>query len=43
VEYSLTTWGKALCQALDAILKWTDLRQPSSVEQIYLLTTNAPG
>jgi DNA-binding HxlR family transcriptional regulator len=30
VEYSLTPWGQALCPALDAILKWADLRhQPS--------------
>ena len=26
VEYSLTSWGQALCPALDAILKWADLR-----------------
>ena len=26
VEYSLTKWGQALCPALDAILKWADLR-----------------
>ena len=26
VEYSLTEWGQALCPALDAILKWADLR-----------------
>ncbi len=25
VEYSLTSWGQALCPALDAILKWADL------------------
>ena len=30
VEYSLTTWGQALCPALDAILKWADLRQQPS-------------
>jgi DNA-binding HxlR family transcriptional regulator len=31
VEYSLTSWGQALCPALDAILKWADLRhQPPS-------------
>jgi DNA-binding HxlR family transcriptional regulator len=30
VEYSLTPWGQALCPALDAILKWADLRhQPA--------------
>jgi DNA-binding HxlR family transcriptional regulator len=27
VEYSLTEWGQALCPALDAMLKWVDLRQ----------------
>src|ERR1700674_1268135 len=27
VEYSLTAWGQALCPALDAMLKWVDLRQ----------------
>jgi DNA-binding HxlR family transcriptional regulator len=27
VEYSLTPWGQALCPALDAILRWADLRQ----------------
>ena len=27
VEYSLTQWGQALCPALDAMLKWVDLRQ----------------
>ena len=27
VEYSLTAWGQALCPALEAILKWADLRQ----------------
>jgi len=40
VEYSLTTWGQALCPALDAILKWADLRQQPSVEHIHPLTTN---
>jgi DNA-binding HxlR family transcriptional regulator len=32
VEYSLTAWGQALCPALDAILKWADLRQQQSAE-----------
>src|ERR1700730_68931 len=27
VEYSLTTWGQALCPALDVMLKWVDLRR----------------
>src|SRR6266478_3223226 len=26
VEYSLTPWGQALCPALDAILKWAEVR-----------------
>jgi DNA-binding HxlR family transcriptional regulator len=26
VEYRLTTWGQSLCPALDALLKWTELR-----------------
>jgi DNA-binding HxlR family transcriptional regulator len=26
VEYCLTTWGQALCPALDALLKWAGLR-----------------
>ena len=27
VEYSLTDWGQALCPALDALLKWVDLKK----------------
>lgn len=27
VEYGLTDWGQALCPALDALLKWADLRE----------------
>ena len=27
VEYGLTDWGQALCPALDALLKWADVRQ----------------
>ena len=26
VEYSLTTWGQAMCPALDALLEWAALR-----------------
>ena len=26
VEYSLTTWGQALCPTLDSLLKWVALR-----------------
>jgi len=29
VEYCLTDWGQALCPALDALLKWAELREPS--------------
>ena len=28
VEYDLTTWGKAMCPALDALLEWAALRPP---------------
>ena len=27
VEYGLTSWGQALCPALDALLKWAALRE----------------
>lgn len=30
VEYSLTDWGQSLCPALDALLKWAELRKPVS-------------
>lgn len=30
VEYCLTNWGQALCPALDALLKWADLREGMS-------------
>lgn len=26
VEYRLTSWGQALCPALDGLLKWAELR-----------------
>ena len=26
VEYCLTTWGQSLCPALDALLKWAEMR-----------------
>jgi len=29
VEYGLTDWGQALCPALDALLEWAALRDPS--------------
>jgi len=28
VEYCLTTWGQSLCPALDALLKWAEMRSP---------------
>ena len=27
VDYSLTDWGQALCPALDALLRWVDLKE----------------
>src|ERR1700730_18986994 len=44
-EYSLTTWGQSLCPALDAFLKWADLRPQPSAEHLPELTvnTNASG
>jgi DNA-binding HxlR family transcriptional regulator len=30
VDYSLTGWGQALCPALDALLKWVDLKETLS-------------
>ena len=27
VDYSLTDWGQALCPALDALLKWVELKE----------------
>ncbi len=30
VEYCLTTWGQSLCPALDAILKWAEMRDPGA-------------
>ena len=30
VEYCLTTWGQALCPALDALLKWAEMRGPGA-------------
>src|SRR5258708_34308795 len=40
VEYSLTVWGQSLCPALDAFLKWADLRPQPSVEHLPELTAN---
>jgi DNA-binding HxlR family transcriptional regulator len=34
VEYSLTSWGQALCPALDALLTWVDLRDSLSEREI---------
>jgi DNA-binding HxlR family transcriptional regulator len=30
VEYCLTTWGQSLCPALDALLKWAEMRIPDA-------------
>jgi DNA-binding HxlR family transcriptional regulator len=30
VEYCLTTWGQSLCPALDALLKWAEMRDPGA-------------
>ena len=30
VEYRLTTWGQSLCPALDALLKWAEMRNDSA-------------
>lgn len=35
VEYSLTAWGQALCPALDAILKWAELRPRTRVRKVH--------
>jgi DNA-binding HxlR family transcriptional regulator len=40
VEYSLTVWGQSLCPALDAFLKWADLRPQPSAEHLPELTAN---
>ena len=34
VEYALTKFGRALCPALDALLKWAALRSPSSEAKV---------
>lgn len=31
VEYALTDWGQALCPALDALLKWANLRESHDI------------
>ena len=33
VEYGLTSWGQALCPALDALLKWAALREKLSAAE----------
>ncbi len=44
VEYGLTDWGQALCPALDALLKWADLRRetdtPAEVSGVPAATGN---
>ena len=34
VEYSLTSWGQALCPGLDALLTWVDLRDSLTEREI---------
>jgi DNA-binding HxlR family transcriptional regulator len=34
VEYSLTPWGQSLCPALDAFLKWADLRPQRGADSL---------
>jgi DNA-binding HxlR family transcriptional regulator len=46
VEYSLTEWGQALCPALDALLKWGDLRgrlTEMSFEEEFHASPDRPG
>ncbi len=33
VEYCLTTWGQALCPALDALLKWAEIRNHGAPDE----------
>ncbi len=31
VEYCMTDWGQSLCPALDALLKWSELREEMTI------------
>lgn len=33
VEYCLTTWGQSLCPALDALLKWAEMRNDGAADE----------
>ena len=33
VEYRLTTWGQSLCPALDALLKWAEIRNGGAPDE----------
>jgi len=33
VEYRLTTWGQSLCPALDALLKWAEMRNDGAPDE----------
>lgn len=43
VEYSLTEWGQSLCPALDALLKWAELRPEESAGKPAGSRTRAPA
>ena len=43
VEYGLTEWGKALCPALDAILKWAASRDDFRAESPKNKETEEPA
>jgi len=40
VEYRLTEWGQELCPALDAILKWAELRPEVVADQRDLIASD---
>jgi len=42
VEYGLTDWGQALCPALDALLKWSALREEMADGVAQFDTSSAP-
>jgi DNA-binding HxlR family transcriptional regulator len=43
VEYRLTTWGQSLCPALDAFLKWAEMRKSDAPHDSNSSETAAPG
>ncbi len=34
VEYCMTDWGQSLCPALDALLKWSELREEMTSKDV---------